>query len=56
MNVSGFRRHLERFLEGKRTEIGKKAESQGFEPREAFTSTVFKTVAIDRSANSPAQM
>ena len=31
------------------------AESQGFEPREAYTSTVFKTAAIDRSANSPGQ-
>ena len=29
------------------------AERQGFEPREAFTSTVFKTAAIDHSAISP---
>lgn len=30
----------------------KRAGSEGFEPPEAFTSTVFKTVAIGRSANS----
>ena len=29
------------------------AERQGFEPREAHTSTVFKTAAIDHSAISP---
>ena len=29
------------------------AEREGFEPPEAFTSTVFKTAAIDRSAISP---
>ena len=29
------------------------AESQGFEPQVAFTTTVFKTAAFDRSANSP---
>ena len=29
------------------------AEGEGFEPPEAFTSTVFKTAAIDRSANLP---
>ena len=29
------------------------AERQGFEPREALTSTVFKTAAIDHSAISP---
>ena len=29
------------------------AESQGFEPRDLLQSTVFKTAAIDRSANSP---
>jgi hypothetical protein len=32
------------------------AEREGFEPPEAFTSTVFKTAAFDRSAISPAQM
>jgi hypothetical protein len=31
------------------------AEREGFEPPEAFTSTVFKTAAFDRSAISPAQ-
>lgn len=29
------------------------AEGEGFEPPEAFTSTVFKTAAFDRSANLP---
>ncbi len=29
------------------------AESEGFEPPEACTSTVFKTAAFDHSANSP---
>ena len=29
------------------------AESEGFEPPEPFSSTVFKTAAIDHSANSP---
>ena len=29
------------------------AEGEGFEPPEAFTSTVFKTAAIGRSANLP---
>ena len=29
------------------------AESEGFEPPEVLPSTVFKTAAIDRSANSP---
>ncbi len=29
------------------------AESEGFEPPDAFTSTVFKTAAIDHSANFP---
>jgi hypothetical protein len=29
------------------------AEREGFEPPEAFTSTVFKTAAFDRSAISP---
>ena len=29
------------------------AERKGFEPLEAFTSTVFKTAAIDHSAISP---
>ena len=29
------------------------AEGEGFEPPEALTSTVFKTAAIDRSANLP---
>lgn len=29
------------------------AEGGGFEPPEAFTSTVFKTVAIVRSASPP---
>lgn len=32
---------------------GLKAESQGFEPRVPFGTTVFKTVAFDHSANSP---
>ncbi len=31
------------------------AEREGFEPPEAFTSTVFKTAAFDRSAISPRQ-
>ena len=31
------------------------AEREGFEPPEAFTSTVFKTAAFDRSAISPGQ-
>ena len=31
------------------------AEKEGFEPPEAFTSTVFKTAAFDRSATSPMQ-
>ena len=31
------------------------AEREGFEPPEAFTSTVFKTAAIDHSATSPPQ-
>jgi hypothetical protein len=31
------------------------AEREGFEPPEAYTSTVFKTAALDRSAISPAQ-
>jgi hypothetical protein len=31
------------------------AEREGFEPPEAFTSTVFKTAALNRSAISPAQ-
>ena len=29
------------------------AESEGFEPPEPFSSTVFKTAAIDHSANTP---
>lgn len=29
------------------------AEDTGFEPAEAFTSTVFKTAALNRSANPP---
>ncbi len=29
------------------------AEEVGFEPTEAFTSTVFKTVALNRSATPP---
>lgn len=29
------------------------AESEGFEPPEAFTSTVFKTAALNHSANFP---
>ena len=29
------------------------AEREGFEPPDAFTSTVFKTAAIDHSAISP---
>lgn len=29
------------------------AEKEGFEPPEPFSSTVFKTAAIDRSAISP---
>ena len=29
------------------------AEAEGFEPPEPFSSTVFKTAAIDHSANSP---
>lgn len=29
------------------------AENEGFEPSELFSSTVFKTAAIDHSANSP---
>ena len=29
------------------------AEGEGFEPPEAFTSTVFKTAAFDRSAILP---
>jgi hypothetical protein len=32
-----------------------KAESEGFEPPEPRSSTVFKTAAIDHSANSPRQ-
>jgi hypothetical protein len=32
---------------------GHLAEREGFEPPEAFTSTVFKTAAFDRSAISP---
>ena len=35
--------------------VGVTAEREGFEPPEAFTSTVFKTAAFDRSAISPAQ-
>ena len=31
------------------------AESEGFEPPELLHSTVFKTAAIDHSANSPPQ-
>jgi hypothetical protein len=31
------------------------AESEGFEPPEPRGSTVFKTAAIDHSANSPRQ-
>ena len=31
------------------------AESEGFEPPEPRSSTVFKTAAIDHSANSPPQ-
>ncbi len=31
------------------------AESEGFEPPEPLSSTVFKTAAIDHSANSPLQ-
>ena len=29
------------------------AEDTGFEPADAFTSTVFKTAALNRSANPP---
>ena len=32
---------------------GNSAEAQGFEPRLAFTKTVFKTAAFDRSAKPP---
>jgi hypothetical protein len=35
--------------------LGVLAEKEGFEPPEAFTSTVFKTAAIDHSAISPPQ-
>ena len=31
------------------------AESEGFEPPDPLRSTVFKTAAIDHSANSPRQ-
>ena len=31
------------------------AESEGFEPPDLLQSTVFKTAAIDHSANSPVQ-
>ena len=31
------------------------AESEGFEPPDLLQSTVFKTAAIDHSANSPRQ-
>ncbi len=34
----------------------KLTERLGFEPREPFGSTVFKTVALDHSATSPKQM
>ena len=33
--------------------IGLFAESEGFEPPDLLQSTVFKTAAIDHSANSP---
>ena len=33
--------------------IRKMAVGQGFEPREPFGSTVFKTAAFDRSASPP---
>ncbi len=32
------------------------AEKEGFEPPEAFTSTVFKTAAFDHSATSPTRV
>ena len=32
------------------------AESEGFEPPDLLQSTVFKTAAFDRSANSPIQV
>ncbi len=32
------------------------AESEGFEPPDLLQSTVFKTAAFDRSANSPDQV
>ena len=32
------------------------AESEGFEPPDLLQSTVFKTAAFDRSANSPVQV
>ena len=31
------------------------AEREGFEPPDAFTSTVFKTAVIDHSTTSPIQ-
>lgn len=37
------------------TAFGYFAESEGFEPPDPCRSTVFKTAAIDRSANSPLQ-
>ena len=37
-------------------QIPHSAESEGFEPPEAFTSTVFKTAALNHSANSPWQI
>jgi hypothetical protein len=36
------------------TKSPKSAEEQGFEPREPFDSTVFKTAAFDHSATPPA--
>jgi hypothetical protein len=46
---------LQAFLTILYLKILKVAEREGFEPPEAFTSTVFKTAAFDRSAISPAQ-
>ncbi len=33
--------------------VSQLAESEGFEPPDLLQSTVFKTAAIDHSANSP---
>ncbi len=39
------------FSQGHLTQL--KAEAEGFEPPEPFSSTVFKTAAIDHSATPP---